>query len=103
MKYFKPKEAEDMVMQHVEGKDKGKLVLFALSTCGWCKKTRALIEDLEADYDYVYVDLLQGKEREEVVDMVKKWNPQVSFPTLVVNDERCIVGFKEDEIREAIG
>ncbi len=90
-------------MQHVEGQDKGKLVLFALSTCGWCKKTRALIEDLNADYDYVYVDLLKGEERDEAVEMVKKWNPQVSFPTLVVNDEKCIVGFKEDEIREAIG
>ena len=92
-----------MIMQHIEGQDKGKLVLFALSTCGWCKKTRALIEDLDADYEYVYVDLLKGKERDEVVEMVKKWNPQVSFPTLVVNDEKCIVGFKEDEIREEIG
>jgi glutaredoxin-like protein NrdH len=92
-----------MIMQHIEGQDKGKLVLFALSTCGWCKKTRALIEDLDADYEYVYVDLLKGKERDEIVEMVKKWNPQVSFPTLVVNDEKCIVGFKEDEIREAIG
>ncbi len=90
-------------MQHVEGHDKGKLVLFALSTCGWCKKTRALIEDLEASYDYVYVDLTKGKEREDVVEMVKKWNPQVSFPTLIINNEKCIVGFKEDEIREAIG
>jgi glutaredoxin-like protein NrdH len=92
-----------MIMQHVEGQDKGKLVLFALSTCGWCKKTRALIEDLNADYDYVYVDLLKGEERDEAVEMVKKWNPQVSFPTLVVNDEKCIIGFKEDEIKEAIG
>ena len=92
-----------MILQHVEGQDKGKLVLFALSTCGWCKKTRALIEDLNADYDYVYVDLLKGEERDEAVEMVKKWNPQVSFPTLVVNDEKCIVGFKEDEIKEAIG
>jgi glutaredoxin-like protein NrdH len=92
-----------MIMQHIEGQDKGKLVLFALSTCGWCKKTRALIEDLDADYEYVYVDLLKGKERDEIVEMVKKWNPQVSFPTLVVNDEKCIVGFKEDEIKEAIG
>jgi glutaredoxin-like protein NrdH len=90
-------------MQHVEGQDKGKLVLFALSTCGWCKKTRALIEDLDASYDYVYVDLTNGKEREDIVEMVKKWNPQVSFPTLVINDEKCIVGFKEDEIKEAIG
>jgi glutaredoxin-like protein NrdH len=92
-----------MIMQHVEGQDKGKLVLFALSTCGWCKKTRELIEDLDANYDYVYVDLLQGKEREEVVEMVKKWNPQVSFPTLVINDEKCIIGFKEEEIKEALG
>ncbi len=53
-----PREAKEMIMQHVEGQDKGKLVLFALSTCGWCKKTRALIEDLNADYEYVYVDLL---------------------------------------------
>ncbi len=90
-------------MQHIEGQDKGKLVLFALSTCGWCKKTRALIEDLNADYEYVYVDLLKGNERDEVVEEVKKWNPQVSFPTLVINDEKTIVGFKEDEIREAIG
>lgn len=98
-----PGRLKNMVMQHVEGQDKGKLVLFALSTCGWCKKTRELIEDLDANYDYVYVDLLQGKEREEVVEMVKKWNPQVSFPTLVINDEKCIIGFKEEEIKEAIG
>lgn len=92
-----------MEMQHVEGQNKGKVVLFALSTCGWCKKTRALIEDLDADYEYVYVDLLKGEEREEVVEMVKKWNPQLSFPTLVVNDDKTIVGFKEEEIKEAIG
>ncbi len=97
-----PREAKEMIMQHVEGQDKGKLVLFALSTCGWCKKTRALIEDLNVDYEYVYVDLLNGKEREEVVEMVKKWNPQVSFPTLIINDSKTIIGFKEDEIKEAI-
>jgi glutaredoxin-like protein NrdH len=95
--------ARHMKMQHVEGQNKGKLVLFALSTCGWCKKTRALIEDLDADYEYVYVDLLKGEEREEVVGMVKKWNPQLSFPTLVINDDKTIIGFKEEEIKEALG
>lgn len=92
-----------MIMEHVGGQNKGKLVLFALSTCGWCKKTRELIEELNAAYEYIYVDLLKGKEREEVVDMLKKWNPQVSFPTLVINDMKIIIGFKEDEIKEIIG
>ncbi|MDD3986110.1 MAG: glutaredoxin family protein [Methanobacterium sp.] len=91
-----------MIMEHVGGQNKGKLVLFALSTCGWCKKTRELIEELNAAYEYIYVDLIQGKEREEVVEMLKKWNPQVSFPTLVIDDMKIIIGFKEDEIKELI-
>ncbi|AEG17217.1 glutaredoxin family protein [Methanobacterium paludis] len=89
-----------MPMQHVDGENKGKLVLFALSTCQWCKKTRMLIEELGTEYDYIYVDLLKGDERTEIVEEIKKWNPQLSFPTLVVNDEKVIVGFKEDEIKE---
>ena len=87
-------------MQHVDGENKGKLVLFALSTCQWCKKTRMLIEELGTEYDYIYVDLLEGDERTEIVEEIKKWNPQLSFPTLVLNDEKVIVGFKEDEIKE---
>jgi glutaredoxin len=53
-------------------------------------------------YDYVYADKAQGVERDEIVKTVGKWNSRRSFPTLVVRDEACIVGFKEDEIREAL-
>lgn len=92
-----------MDLQHVNGENKGKLILFALSTCGWCKKTRMLIEELGAEYDYVYVDLLQGADRDEAVEALKIWNPRLSFPTLVINDQDCIVGFDQDKIREIIG
>lgn len=89
-----------MPMEHVDGQNKGKVVLYALSTCGWCKKTRMLLEELEAEYDYIYVDLLKGNERSEVIEDLKKWNPRLSFPTIVLNDEECIVGFDEDKVRE---
>lgn len=92
-----------MDLQHVNGENKGKIVLFALSTCGWCNKTRMLIEELGAEYDYIYVDLLQGADRNEAVEALKIWNPQLSFPTLVINDQECIVGFDQDKIREIIG
>lgn len=87
-------------MQHVEGQNKGPVVLYALSTCGWCKKTRMLLEEIGAEYDYIYVDLLEGDERQEIIEQVKKWNPQLSFPTLVINNKESIVGFNEDKIRE---
>lgn len=91
-----------MNFEHVAGKDAGKIRLFALSTCIWCKKTKELLISMGVAFDYIYVDLLKGAERAEAVAEVKKYNPSTSFPTLVVG-EKCIVGLKEKEIREAIG
>ncbi len=90
-----------MAVEHVAGIDVGEVMLYALSTCIWCKKTKQLLDELGVAYDYEYVDLLQGKERTEAMDTVRRWNPSCSFPTLVIND-KCIVGFRESEIREAL-
>ncbi len=90
-----------MTVEHIKGKNAGKVMLYALSTCIWCKKTRQLLDDLGVAYDYEYIDLLVGPERTKAMDIVKKWNPACSFPTLVI-DDKCIVGFKENEIREAL-
>jgi glutaredoxin-like protein NrdH len=91
-----------MAITHVPGKDAGPLMLFALSTCVWCGKTRKLLDELGVAYDYEYVDLLKGDAKKETMKIVEKWNPACSFPTLVIKDSRCIVGFKEDEIRKAL-
>ena len=91
-----------MNIQHVSGKSVGRLMLYTLSTCPWCKKTKALLNDLGVEYYYVDVDLLKPDEKEKAVEAIKKWNPACSFPTLVVDDQKCIVGFKEDDIKNAM-
>lgn len=91
-----------MPMDHVDGDNKGELVLYALSTCGWCKKTRLLLEDLKVEFSYIYVDLLEGEERNEIIEQVKKYNSNLSFPTLVIDNDKTIVGFNEEKIREAL-
>jgi len=90
-----------MAVEHVPGRDAGQVMLYALSTCVWCKKTRRLLDELGVAYDYEYVDLLQGNEKTKVMNTVRRWNPMCNFPTLIIND-RCIAGFKENEIREAL-
>jgi len=90
-----------MNITHVPGKSKGKVMLYALSTCGWCNKTRALLADLGIEYDFVYVDLLEGEEQEEAVEQMGKYNPATNFPTIVLGSGKAIIGFKEDEIRKA--
>jgi glutaredoxin len=48
----------------VDGKDNGDITLYALSTCIWCKKTKELLTSLGVSFNYVYVDLLKGEDRE---------------------------------------
>ncbi len=89
-------------MNHIEGTDRGRVRLFTLSTCIWCKKTKALLKELDVRYEYVDVDTLDGADRERALEELKRYNPQCSFPSLVLSDGACIVGFKETEIREAL-
>jgi glutaredoxin-like protein NrdH len=91
-----------MALVHVPGKKTADLILYALSTCGWCHKTKELLDTLGVEYRYEYVDQLDGDERQQAVSEIMRWNPARSFPTLVINNQRSIVGFKEQEIREAL-
>jgi len=90
-------------LTHVPGKNHGRIVLYALSTCGWCRKTRNLLEEMGVDFFYIYVDLLQGEESFQAKKEVLRLNPRGSFPTIVVNDETSIAGFDEEQIRKLGG
>lgn len=83
---------------HVDGEQKESIKLFALSTCGWCKKTRMFLEENNVAYDYIYVDLTEGAERELVVEEFQKYNPDMSFPTIVINGTKVIVGYEPEEM-----
>ena len=75
--------------------------LYALSTCGHCRKTKKLLDDNNVCYKCVDVDQTHGEEREAMVEEVKKYNPRCTFPTLIVG-ETVIVGFREDKIKELL-
>ncbi len=76
--------------------------LYTLSTCSHCKATKKFMSDCNVKYDFIDVDLLKGEEQRAIIEDLKKYNPRCSFPTIIIGD-RVIVGFKEDEIREALG
>ncbi|MFQ6093091.1 MAG: glutaredoxin family protein [bacterium] len=92
-----------MSIKHVPGEDRGKIVLYAMSTCGWCAKTKELLNRLGVEYSYVDVDNLDSDEKRSVKDEVRRWNPACSFPTIVIDEETCIKGYDEQRIKEVLG
>ncbi len=78
--------------------------LFALSTCIHCRNTKSFLDDNKVAYDCVFVDTLQGDERKNTIDEIKRFNQACSFPTMVIDGgQRVIIGFRADDIREALG
>ena len=78
------------------------ITMYTLSTCSHCKATKKFLSDCGVKYEFMDVDLLDGAERKAILEDVRKFNPRCSFPTIVIG-ETVIVGYKEDQIKEALG
>ena len=79
-----------------------KVKIYTLSTCSHCKAAKNFFSDNNIVFDATEVDLLQGEAREAILNEVVQYNPQRSFPTIIIG-EKVIIGFKEIDIREALG
>jgi glutaredoxin-like protein NrdH len=76
--------------------------LYSLSTCSHCKSCKRFLGDCGVEYEFTDVDLLPDEDRKETIDEIKRLTDRCAFPTVIIG-EKVIVGFKEKEIREALG
>ena len=80
------------------------VVFYGLSTCGWCRRTKQWLDEHEIEYHLIYMDQLQGEEKEKHMKRMKQFVERQSFPLLVINDgERVIQGYHTDEFEEVLG
>lgn len=79
----------------VKGTSSGKsLILFALSTCGFCRRAITFLQDHNLAYQYVYVDKLPRKEQDIIRSYVKKnYKVALSFPFLCIGESDYLSGF----------
>ncbi|MDD5731806.1 MAG: glutaredoxin family protein [Patescibacteria group bacterium] len=90
------------MQKHVEGKSDKKIMLYALSTCPWCHKTKNLLNELGVAYDFIDVDLLDEAEDKKVSEEIAKFTSDISFPLLIIDGKKIIQGFDEEGIKEAL-
>lgn len=83
-------------------KEDHEVFVYALSTCAWCKRTKQFLKDCKICYEYLDVDLADAKDQKKIEDELRKWNCH-AYPAVLIDGKRLIVGFKEDELKEALG
>lgn len=83
-------------------KKKHKVVLFAISTCAWCKLVKEFLKDNEVEYSYIDIDLAREEVKEEIRKSIRDKGGPLSFPTTIIDDKILITGFRKDQIKEAL-
>ena len=86
-----------------EQKNEARIYLYALSTCGMCRRVKKLLKDLNVKYDYVDVDLCDGDKRDSIIKEMSKWDNRCPFPMLIINNQTCVIGDELDRIRKELG
>jgi glutaredoxin-like protein NrdH len=75
--------------------------LYKLSTCIHCNSLKKFLEEHKVEFEFIDIDLLEKKERKATMKDLRRINPKGSLPTIQIGDQ-VVVGFKEDEIKEAL-
>jgi len=87
----------------IQGKNrKHKILMYALSTCAWCKLTKQFLKDNSVEFEYVDVDLCDDDDKEKIRKDILSRRGSLSYPTIIVDNKTLIIGFRKDKLKEAL-
>ena len=89
------------LFEEVEGKNDKQLVsIFTLSTCMWCKKCKAFLNDRNMKYRYIDVDKIDGKDKSTILNHLRtKYESRISYPFLVCESGH-VIGYNPNQYEE---
>ena len=92
-----------MSIVKVEGaKNKHKIFLYTLSTCGWCKRTKEFLKESGVEFEYIDVDKCTSEERRKAIEDIKSRKAPMGFPLAIIDNETLISGYKPDKYKEVL-
>ncbi len=73
-----------------------KVIMYTLSTCPWCRKTKQFFKDRNVPFDYVDYDLAKEGEQERIVKEITDFGGQLAFPYVKVNGN-VVIGYNPEK------
>ncbi len=80
-----------------------KVLIYAISTCIWCKRAKKFLRDQDIEYKYVDLDQCNVEDRSKIKKDILARGGQLVYPTIIIDDKILINNFRIDKIRDALG
>jgi glutaredoxin len=89
---------------HKGTKGEHAITVYALSTCGFCKKALAFLDENGFSYRLLHVDLIPLETKNELKAILKaRFNENVAFPFAIIDDTSHLVGFIRPDWEKTLG
>lgn len=80
------------------------ITVYALSTCGFCKRALQFLDTHKIPYRYIYMDKISMEKKNEVKGTLKAQHKvDVAFPFTVIDEKQVLVGFIEPDWKKTLG
>lgn len=78
------------------------VLMYALSTCIWCKRAKRFLSNHRIEYEYIDVDLISQEDREHIERDIIDRGGHLLFPTIIVDNKKLLINPREQELRQVL-
>jgi len=82
--------------------NKHKVLVYAISTCGWCKRAKKFLNDNNIEYEYVDVDICSWEDRNIIRQDIQSLGGLLAHPTIIIDNKTLLTGASPDKLREVL-
>lgn len=83
-------------------KNKHQVLVYAISTCGWCKRAKKFLNDNDVQYEYVDIDLINNEDKEKIKQDITNRGGPLAYPTLIIDAKILLTGANQDKLKEIL-
>ena len=82
--------------------NKHKVLMYAISTCGWCKRAKKMLNDMDVEYEYVDIDLSSWEDKQKIRQDILSRGGRLLYPTIIIDDKLLLTNPPESKLREVL-
>jgi arsenate reductase-like glutaredoxin family protein len=92
---------DDLAVNVKGNKNVRNILVFTLSTCQWCKKCKAWLNERDVAYRYIDVDTIQSTLKSQLIDYILKkfGDVRISYPFMICDDD-VVIGYNPGKYEE---
>jgi len=80
------------------------IMVYALSTCIFCKKALAFLDANNFAYKYLFIDRIPFESKSAIKkELGERFKENIIFPFMVIDARKHLIGFIESEWKMALG